>query len=867
MTRHPVPLAAMILRAFLLLLIFLGCSAKFFLPEGNAQTDSRGQDRRVVAIYGTPSIDGKQEDRWLEAAAIEIDQMVIAETSIPERQLARAQLRAMWDAQNLYFFVRVTDPSISTQNSAPWEQDSIELFIDEGRQRSRSYDQDDAQYRISAKGLITFNENNTNAIKGEVLRTAAGYDVEVAIPWAKFPPYLDRSMGFEAQINDDPGSGRRQGIRKWNLATNDAWHDTSGFGTLVLGGNPPAELAQPGQGEWSPPAPTRLPESRSAADRVPDWGADAIFYQIFTERFRNGDPHNDPTRQSLEFPDIMPLSWQITPWTQQWYARSAWERELGNHFYDDGVFHRRYGGDLQGVIDKLDYLADLGINTLYFNPVFYARSMHKYDGNSFHHIDPYFGPDPAGDLQRIAQETDDPATWVWTAADQLFLELIKQAHAREIRVVIDGVFNHTGRDFFAFADIVKNQEQSKYLDWYNVRAFDDPNTPENEFRYDCWWGVETLPEFGYNAAGNDLHPAPKAYIFNATKRWMDPNGDGDPSDGIDGWRLDVANEVPNQFWRDWHQLVRRINPQALTVAEIWDEASGYLEDCGFSSTMNYHGFAYPVKGFLIDGRMTATEFGRTLTERMKAHPEEVRFALQNLIDSHDTDRVASMIVNADRNHAYLQPHRFDYDVGERASPRHFKEYDVSRPNARHRQIQRMLALFQVTFVGPPMIYYGTESGMDGADDPCDRMPMIWDDLEYEDRTLGPWGPLEQAEPIEFDRSLHRFYRQLFQLRKELEPLRRGGFEILMADDRLQGVAFSRSLVDGKDSTLVVILNRGEQPLTMEKSQLLGSAPVDSKWQLVICSTSHQQPQGDPLDQSKVEVPALSAQLWKVSHPE
>ena len=127
--------------------------------------------------------------------------------------------------------------------------------------------------------------------------------------------------------------------------------------------------------------------------------------------------------------------------------------------------------------------------------MFYARSLHKYDGNTFHHIDPQFGPDPAGDFALMAQETSDPKTWHWTAADKLFLEMLRQAHARGIRVIIDGVFNHTGRDFFAFADLREKQDESPYKDWYIVQSFDDPSTPQNEFRYRGWWGVETLPEF------------------------------------------------------------------------------------------------------------------------------------------------------------------------------------------------------------------------------------------------------------------------------------------------------------------------------------------------------------------------------------
>src|SRR5262249_24362913 len=160
----------------------------------------------------------------------------------------------------------------------------------------------------------------------------------------------------------------------------------------------------------------------------------------FPERFNNGDPSNDPTRESLEEPERVPKNWKISSWTGDWYPRADWEKELGPDFFRNGVYERRYGGDLKGVIDKLGYLSDLGINTIYLNPIFYGRSLHKYDCSSLHHVDPYFGPDPAGDLRLMAAESSDPKTWKWSAADRLFLELITKAHAKNIRVVIDGVF-------------------------------------------------------------------------------------------------------------------------------------------------------------------------------------------------------------------------------------------------------------------------------------------------------------------------------------------------------------------------------------------------------------------------------------------
>lgn len=558
-----------------------------------------------------------------------------------------------------------------------------------------------------------------------------------------------------------------------------------------------------------PPNPyaTSDAESLAPSDAVPDWAADAVFYQLFPERFRNGDPTNDPTRASLEFPiERVPESWAVTPWTSDWYARADWETARGDDFYDDGVFDRRYGGDLQGVIDRLDYLDSLGVNAIYFNPVFYARSLHKYDGNSFHHVDPYFGPDPDGDLALMAAETSDPETWHWTAADRLFLDLIREAHARGIRVVIDGVFNHTGRDFFAFEDLRRNQAASPYADWYIVERWDDPATEEDEFEYKGWWGVHTLPEFADTPDGADLHPGPKAYVFDATARWMDPDGDGDPSDGIDGWRLDVANEVPIKFWTDWNAFLRQINPDVYTVTELWDEAEEFLRVGGFSATMNYHGFAYPVKGFLIDGTLAPSAFARMLDERRADYPEPVQFALQNLVDSHDTDRLASMIVNAPDGE-YVNAGRFDYDVGERVSPRNTDAYDVRAPNERERELQRLVALMQMTYAGAPMVYYGTEAGMWGADDPDDRKPMVWPDLEYDDECADPLGRDRACDRVAFDHELFGFYQDVIALRTGSPALRRGSFDVLLADDERDLFAFSRA-VGGE--TMVVVMNRSDE---------------------------------------------------------
>ncbi|MEX2603643.1 MAG: alpha-amylase family glycosyl hydrolase, partial [Gracilimonas sp.] len=372
---------------------------------------------------------------------------------------------------------------------------------------------------------------------------------------------------------------------------------------------------------------------------APQWAEGIVWYQIFPERFRDGDPNNQPNRERARGPE----GWHPTSWTQDWYKRDKWEINHTDDFYAV-VRERRYGGDLQGVIDKLDYLKELGVGAIYFNPVFDAQSMHKYDASYYHHIDRNFGPDPEGDLAMFeAEDPGDPETWEWTSADSLFLQLIKEAHNRDLKVVIDGVWNHTGTEFWAFQDLVKNQESSPYKNWYIVTEFDDPETPENEFDYEGWWGFKGLPVF--REENETLIEPIREHIFAVTQRWMDPNGDGDPSDGIDGWRLDVAEEVGKEFWKEWHVLVRDINPEAITVAEIWtDKAKEFINNEMFTTVMNYR-FAYAAKDFMIDDKIDTEEFVRRLKQVEEDYPDGAGHVLQNLMDSHDTARLASFTVN------------------------------------------------------------------------------------------------------------------------------------------------------------------------------------------------------------------------------
>lgn len=557
--------------------------------------------------------------------------------------------------------------------------------------------------------------------------------------------------------------------------------------------------------------PKSFPENKGvsldALRPQPAWAAEAVFYQIFPERFRNGDPANDPTRDTLEQPIKAPMSWHTSSWTADWYARDDWEKELGPDLYQNGIFERRYGGDLQGVLDKLDYLRDLGINCIYFNPLFYSRSMHKYDGNSYHHIDPNFGPDPRADLALIEKETANPTTWQWTAADKLFLKVIKEAHARGIRVIIDGVFNHTGRDFVAFKDLRKNQADSRYKDWYVVSSFDDPKTKRNEFSYKGWWGHATLPVFAPTADGKDMFAGPKEYIMQATKRWMLPDGK-DPSLGIDGWRLDVADERPAKFWADWNAFVRRCNPNAYTTAEIWKDAAQLVQAGGFSASMNYNAFTIPVKGYLIDDNIGPSKFVSLTNERREGFPAAVAYVMQNLMDSHDTDRLASMIANGEGTQYDNGEISFNTNNNARASA----SYRIRKPNDRERDIQRLVVLFQMTYVGAPMIYYGDEAGMWGGGDPDDRMPMVWEDLKYDPQAIDPRGDEREPDEVKFEPEIFGYYKSAVALRRSHDALNHGDYEVTFAGNEHDAVAFVRR---SEKEKLLVAINRSGEEVTLE----------------------------------------------------
>ncbi len=534
---------------------------------------------------------------------------------------------------------------------------------------------------------------------------------------------------------------------------------------------------------------------------TPDWAKSAVWYQIFPERFRNGGATNDPTLDTIEDPFIK--GWRTTPWTGDWYAQDDWEKKRGD--FHSSIWHRRYGGDLKGIHDKLDYLQELGVNALYLNPVFMGRSSHKYDGTCLHHIDPCFGPDPQGDRAALAEagETEDPSTWMWTAADRCFLDLVKEIHARDMHIIIDGVFNHSGRDFFAFRDLKEHGADSRYADWYTIEEW-NTNTPEG-FRVKGWAGFGQLPEF---ARTNDTLAAPvRDYVFACTKRWMDPEGNGNTKEGIDGWRLDVAHCVPHGFWKEWNAHVKSINSNAYTVGEVVTISPEYLQGDEFDALMNYP-FVYCASEFFVDrtNRITASEFDRRLAELRNAYPPENTAVMQNLLGSHDANRIASAIVNPDYNYRDWGNYHMSSKVG------YNKKYDVRKPNERERQRLRLIILFQMTYIGAPMIYYGDEAGMWGANDPCNRKPMVWPDMKFDDEIRDPHGRPRVPDNNAFDRELFDYYKTLVHLRRNSAAISRGTYETLLTDDARRLFIFVRKC---GDDVAVVALNNSDEPQRIE----------------------------------------------------
>lgn len=410
---------------------------------------------------------------------------------------------------------------------------------------------------------------------------------------------------------------------------------------------------------------------------VPDWVQDAIFYEIFPDRFANGDKLNDPA--NVVFWGAEPTEWG---------------------------FH---GGDLKGICDHIDYLVDLGVTALYLTPIFQSPSNHRYNAIDYFKIDPKLGT------------LDD------------FRALIETAHRNNIRVILDGVFNHCGRGFFAFNDILENGIDSPYKDWFHILHYPvDAYSPGDARDYLGWWRIKSLPKF------NTQNPDVRRYIYSVARYWLEM--------GTDGWRLDVPNEIDDElFWEEFRQIVRQINPEAYILGEIWDVQPRWVGPRTFDGLMNY-----PLRTLLLDflnGTGPVQSFVGGLESLLTIYPEDNVKGMYNLLGSHDTERVLTML---------------DGDV------------------------QRLLTAFLLQFAlpGAPAIYYGDEIGLTGGKDPDCRKPFPWNPNR--------WNP-----------QILTFLKRLVEIRKARISLRRGNFITLLVDDAQRCFAFARS---AEEETTIAVIN-------------------------------------------------------------
>jgi cyclomaltodextrinase len=410
---------------------------------------------------------------------------------------------------------------------------------------------------------------------------------------------------------------------------------------------------------------------------IPNWLKDAVFYQIFPDRFANGNPANDPPNAQL---------WGSAP--------TLWGFQ---------------GGDLEGIRQHLDYLIDLGINALYLTPIFMASSNHRYNTYDYFRIDPKLG-----DLD-------------------VFRQLLDSLHQQGMHLILDGVFNHCGRGFFAFNDLIENQEHSPYRDWFHVKQFPlRPYDGGDAHNYVGWWRMKSLPKF------NTKNPQVREYLLNVAKYWTEL--------GIDGWRLDVPNEInDDSFWAAFRETVRSINPQAYLLGEIWEVAPRWIGPDHFDGLMNYP-LREALIAFIGEGILSATAFSQRLDQLLNAYPRENIYAQYLLLGSHDIPRIRTLLKGDDRK-------------------------------------LRLLQLLQFTFPGIPAIYYGDEIGLEGGKDPDCRRAFPWAE--------GSW-----------DKENRRCLSRLIKLRKTIPELRDGWLDIIHADDETGTLGMLRG--KGEQAVLMVL---------------------------------------------------------------
>ena len=509
---------------------------------------------------------------------------------------------------------------------------------------------------------------------------------------------------------------------------------------------------------------------------TPDWAKGAVMYQIFTDRFYNGDKSNDV--ETNEYYYIGDYSQRVTNWDK--YPANMGVREF-------------YGGDLQGVMDKLDYLQDLGVEVVYFNPLFVSPSNHKYDIQDYDYIDPHYGKivDDGGEVLPNGVTDNSQATKYkkrttglknLEASNELFIKLVEELHRRGMKVILDGVFNHCG-SFNKWMDrerIYEGEEDyepgayvsvdSPYRSYFRFFKEGPENWPYNG-NYDGWWGHDTLPKLNYEDSVKLEN-----YILYIGRKWVSPPYN------VDGWRLDVAadlgrsNEYNHEFWQKFRRAVKDANPNALILAEHYGDPSDWLKGDEWDTVMNYDAFMEPVTWFLTG---------------MEKHSDEAREELLGNIDNfigsmaHHMSNMLTPSLQVAMNELSNHDHsrfltRTNHMVGrvEHLGSEAANEYV-------NKAVMREAVVMQMTWVGAPTVYYGDEAGVCGFTDPDNR------------RTY-PWGREDQE--------LIAFHKEAIRIHKEHPALKTGSLKILGGEENI----LSYARFKGHDRIIVVINNRSER---------------------------------------------------------
>ncbi|MGQ9004056.1 maltogenic alpha-amylase [Bacillus subtilis] len=410
--------------------------------------------------------------------------------------------------------------------------------------------------------------------------------------------------------------------------------------------------------------------------QAPEWVKSTVWYQIFPERFANGRE------------DLSPKN--ALPW--------------GSKDPDVNDF---FGGDLQGIVDKLDYLEDLGVNGIYLTPIFSAPSNHKYDTLDYFSIDPHFG---------------DP---------EIFRTLVIQLHQRGMRIMLDAVFNHIGSASPQWQDVVKNGARSRYKDWFHIHSF--PVIGDN---YDRFAFTADMPKL------NTANPEVQKYLLDIALYWI-------REFDIDGWRLDVANEVDHVFWKTFRQAVSTEKPDVYILGEIWHSAEPWLRGDEFHAAMNYP-FTEPMIEYFADRTIPASRMAYRVNAHLMNGMKQANEVMFNLLDSHDTKRLLTRCRNDEKK-------------------------------------ARALLAFMFAQTGSPCIYYGTEIGLDGENDPLCRKCMVW-------------------EKEKQNQDMLQFMKRLIALRKqESTLLTEGHLEWNLLDDQNDFISFSRTL---DEKIVIYFFNQG-----------------------------------------------------------